>query len=353
MTTTTTTTMQQKAAMSCERCDARLERGDLRCAVCALAVPVDDAVVETESLKVFRCNGCGAATSWSAEKKALACAFCGGGVALEEIEDPMEQTDRWVPFAVDAAKAKAALTKWQRSLGFFRPSDLAKMSTVDALKPLWWPAWIFDARARATWAADSDAGSGRSSWAPHAGDAELSFERLLVGASRGLSHDEMNGLADAYDIGPALPERAGGYGSRAPDDVVEETFDTQRSAAREKVAAACHAVAQERIEKGHIPGHRFRNVHVSLVLSDLITRRVALPAWILAYKYKGTLYRVVVHGQSDARVLGKAPWSLWKIAGAVAAGLAVLAIVATIVVVTQRPHRTSPRATPAPAALHR
>lgn len=344
--------------MNCERCEARIEHGDLRCAVCALAVPVDESAVVREALKVFRCKGCGAATSWSAEKKALSCAFCGDEVALEQIEDPMEQTDRWVPFAVDAGKAKSALTKWQKSLGFFRPSDLAQMSTVDALKPLWWPAWIFDARARATWAADSDAGSGRSSWAPHAGDAELSFERILVGASRGLTHDEMNGLADAYDLGPALPERSGGTGSRAPDDVVEETFDTQRSAAREKVAHACHNVAQERIEKGHIPGHRYRNVHVSLVLSDLVTRRVALPAWVLAYRYKGKKFRVVVHGQTDARVLGKAPWSFWKITGAVLAGLALLMVIAVIIAATQRqpspPHRApSSAAAPATTPPHR
>jgi hypothetical protein len=314
----------------CGRCQGLVERGDLRCPVCAFTVPHEGAAHAHEALKVFRCSGCGAATSWSAEKKAIACAFCGAATALEEIEDPVEQTETWVPFAVDGAAARLAFRRWLKSLGFFRPSDLAASSTIDNLKPLWWPAWIFDARARATWAADSNAGSGRSAWAPHAGETELAFERIVVGASRGLSEKEMAAMASAYDLAPATSSPA-----RGPD-VVEEAFDVQRSAARERVAEACQGVAVERIKNGHIPGRTYRKISVSLVLSELLTRRVALPAWILAYTYKGKLYRVVVHGQDAGRVLGTAPWSAWKILGAVAAGIAALSIVGVALWLLQR-----------------
>src|SRR5262249_12358180 len=126
--------------------------------------------------------------------------------------------------------------------------------------------------------------------------------------------------------------------------VVEEAFDVQRSAARERVADACHAVARARIEDGHIPGTRFRNVHVSLVLEDLLTRRVALPAWVLAYRYKQKLYRVVVHGQQAGRVIGQAPLSVWKILAVVFGVAAALAIAGVIVWLTQRHgHHVAPR----------
>ncbi|HEY4223873.1 MAG TPA: zinc ribbon domain-containing protein [Myxococcota bacterium] len=334
--------MTSVGRVRCARCQATIEKGDLRCAVCAQTVPFTPAASDdVEKLKVFRCQGCGAATSWSTEKNALACAFCGAATALEEIADPMEQTERWLPFAVDDGTARAALSVWQRSLGFFRPSDLAAQSTVDNLRPLWWPAWIFDATARATWSADSDHGSNRSDWAPHAGDAELSFERILVGASRGLSHKEMDALADAYDLAPATRDRPA-----EQTGLVEEQFDVQRSAAREKVAAACHALAQERIEAQHIPGKRFRKVKLSLVLSDLVTQRVALPAWVLAYRYHGRLFRVVVHGQDGGRVIGDAPWSKGKIALAILGGAVVVAgIVLAIVLASHGGH--------APAARHR
>src|ERR1051326_8622183 len=139
---------EPSAIGSCTRCNAAIERGDLRCAVCAFAVPhrssSSAAAAEKESMKVFRCNGCGAATSWSAEKKALAYAFCGMDVVLEELEDPPEQTESWLPFVVDEKSARTALTTWLKSRGFFRPSDLATTSTVDNLKAMWWPAWVLD-----------------------------------------------------------------------------------------------------------------------------------------------------------------------------------------------------------------
>jgi hypothetical protein len=316
----------------CGRCQAQVEDGDLRCAVCAWVVPqrADDAGVANDAMRVFRCQGCGAAMSWSAEKKAVACAFCGEATTLEEINDPVEQTEAWVPFAVDAAGAREALRAWLKGLGWFRPSDLATASTIDEIKAIWWPAWIFDARARVTWAADSNAGAGRSAWAPHAGDAEIAFERILVGASRGLEEKEMAALAGAYDLEPSTSSPV------RDEKILEETFDVQRTAARANVARARDALAVERIRKGHIPGSTFRNVKVSLVLSQLLTRRVALPAWVLAYRYGGTLYRVVVHGQDAKAITGSAPRAVWKILAVVVGAALAISAVAIVVALGAR-----------------
>lgn len=338
------------ATTRCTRCKAQVEEGDLRCAVCAFAVPHHGAgQVQQEALKVFRCKGCGAAMSWSAEKKAVACAFCGDATALEEITDPVEQTEQWLPFAVDSKSAREAMRVWLKNLGWFRPNDLATASTIDEMKAIWWPAWIFDAQAQVTWTADSNAGAGRSAWAPHSGNTDIAFERILIGASRGLDDKEMSALASAYNLAPAQSQREAAVSS-APDTVLEEQFDAQRSAARERVAKACGAIAAERMKKGHIPGSTFRKVSVSLVLEELHTRRVALPAWILAYRYSGKLYRVVIHGQDAKTVTGSAPRSVWKILALVGGILAAITIVAVIVAFVNAPP-SKPRAQPArPAA---
>jgi hypothetical protein len=314
----------------CDRCQAQIERGDIRCAVCAQSVPLhEQRIAEPAALKVLRCTGCGAATSWSAEKAALNCGFCDAVTKPEEIEDPVEQTERYVPFEVDAAAAKAAMTAWQKSLGFFRPGDLVARSTVHELKPIFWPAWIFDARADVTWAADSNAGAGRSAWAPHAGRLTLSFDQVIVGASRGLAADEMRRL-DQFSLaraGAEQPQMAG---------AVFESFDVQRSAAREQVTDACSAIAAGVVEKGHIPGNRFRKLKVSLVLTGLTTHRVALPSWVMAYRYKSKLYRVVVHGQRRDVVLGDAPLSIWRILAVVLGAVAVLALIAVVIALVRR-----------------
>jgi hypothetical protein len=65
-----------------------------------------------------------------------------------------------------------------------------------------------------------------------------------------------------------------------------------------------------------------------VVLSGLETSHYALPAYVLAYRYKKKLYRVVVHGQDTRCVLGEKPISWAKVAVTVLVALAVLVLVA-------------------------
>jgi hypothetical protein len=106
----------------------------------------------------------------------------------------------------------------------------------------------------------------------------------------------------------------------------------QRSAARRRVVEACEAEAAARAQSGHVPGSRFRNVRAAVVLHGLRTHRMALPAWILAYRYKDRLYRAIVHGQDPRCVFGDAPISYWKIAGLVAAIIAGLGVLSGILI---------------------
>jgi hypothetical protein len=307
---------------TCERCESALEKGDLRCAICgeaALAKIEGRAAVE---VKVLRCEGCGAALSYDPGVQAPQCGYCGSVMHVESIEDPMEQTESFLPFTVDVPSARQALRRWLGNLGRFRPSDLKSTARLESLRPLWWVAWAFDATASISWTADSDYGSRRSDWAPHAGQTEMEFDDILVSASRGLSEAEADVLTPYYDLGGARPQPEG-----AEDGVVEQ-FDVQRSLARRRVAAAIDETARERLTAGPIPGSRFRNVHVMTLLRSLVTRRFALPVYVLAYRYKAKLYRVVVHGQDAGCVYGKAPYSIAKIMAAVAAAAAVALAIA-------------------------
>ena len=91
------------------------------------------------------------------------------------------------------------------------------------------------------------------------------------------------------------------------------SFDAQRSAARAFIQRAIEATARTRVED-HIPGHRFRNVHVACLVERQATRRVALPAWVMAYRYRGTPYRAIVHGQRPEIVFGSSPVDWRKVA---------------------------------------
>lgn len=313
--------------MNCARCQTPLEESDLRCCICAHAVEAAaaGAPVGAVRARILRCRECAAAIAYDAERKAPRCAFCGAVMEVEEPVDPVEQAELILPFAIDRASATASLRHWMRSLGWFRPADLSSGATVEKLEPLHWAAWIFDADARVTWAADSDAGSGRSRWAPHSGSARFTWRNVVVSASRGLSGNETVKLTPRYLIDDARP-----VGELAAAEGARESFDTQRSAARARIVAAIESIAERQLTQGFIPGSRFRNVHAAVLLERLTTKRYLLPAWVLAYRYKGSLYRSVVHGQDSSLVLGEAPVSWAKIILLV--GLAAALVLALVAV---------------------
>ncbi len=319
------------ASGPCARCASPLEREDLRCPICnaaATGTQIEDT--HTTTAEVLRCNGCGAAVSYSVRARAPACAFCGSVMHVETPDDPLEQTQFYVPFSVDRAAADEAYRRWLGGLGWFRPSDLGSASRVESLTPLWWVAWVFDAEALVTWAADSDAGAQRSDWAPHSGQTELVFDDVVASASRGLAASETDLMIPTYDLATARDA----LDDRMPGATVEQ-FDLPRSTARGRVTAFIRRLVSERLQQGAIPGRRFRNVHAALVLRRLVTRRMALPAWVLAYRYRGALYRVVISGQDAGCLAGSAPYSVARIfavicGGALAAALVVALLIAAL-----------------------
>jgi len=307
-----------EAVAPCQRCASALEVDDLRCPICGLGTPGRArGAVERERAKVVRCDNCGAAVEYSVEAKAPRCGFCGSVMHVEMTADPVEQAQAWLPFTVTPEAARAALRSFLGRGGFFRPPGLEEKASLESLSPLWWPAWSFRAGVDASWTADSDAGAGRSDWAPHAGRARFDFDDIRVPASRGLKVKECEALAPHYrrDSGEAAP--------RGPEGASTERFEATRSGARRTILEAVERLARARLEEGIIPGRRFRNVHVAVALSSLHTTRLALPAYVLAYRYRDRPYRVVVHGQDAGVVLGEAPISAWRVAAVGALGLLV------------------------------
>jgi rubredoxin len=304
-----------------------LEAGDLRCAICGQATPAE-RTPRTQALevKILRCTGCGAALAYDPEHQAPSCSFCGEVVRVESVDDPMEQTEHYLPFTVTAEEARRALRTWLGSRGWFRPSDLSARAQLTELKPLWWVAWVFDAEAFLSWAADSNAGARRSAWAPHAGQNQVHFDDLLVSASRGLTHQETSAITPGMDLSTKRPTPEG-----AGPQAMLEQFDLQRSQARQYLLGAIERISHQRVQSQFIPGTRFRNVKVSVVLRSLITRRLSLPAYVLAYRYKGDLYRVVICGQDRRLVVGDSPRSLIKMIGVgLATALLVLIVLAAV-----------------------
>lgn len=313
------------ADLRCARCESAIEPEDLRCPICNLTCPDPGPGDRPETVvDVLRCTGCGAAMTYQVRRRTAACAFCGSALELETPADPVEEADTALPFTVGRDRATAAFRGWLGGLGWFRPSDLVSGARLETIQPLRWVGWVFDARARVSWAADTDHGARRSEWAPHAGQVELDWDGVVVPATRGLDRDELARLVPSYDL-------VGSAGvADVVDDATVERFDVPRSAARARLVDAIERLTRRRLADGVLPGRRIRNLHTATVLRGLAARRVAFPAWVLAYRYRDRLYRTVLSGQDADCLVGSAPVSALKIAAAIAA--AVAAVVGVIAI---------------------
>ena len=313
--------------LCCERCSSTIEADDLRCTVCNLTCPArtqeDRPGIEID---ILRCSGCGAAMTYEVSKRSAACAFCGSVLEIEHPADPPEEARVLLPFTVDRAQAERTFREWLHSLDWFRPKDLRTDARLETIQSLRWVGWVFDAQAEVSWAADTDHDTHRSDWAPHAGRTEISYDDVVVPASRGLSRDEIALLLPSYDLGSV----DGGIDLIV--DATLERFDVPRSTARARLIQAVERLGRRRLEERHLPGRRSRNLSIATVLRGLAARRFAFPAWVLAYRYKDRLYRTVLSGQDASCLKGEAPYSALRITAAViaavAAALALLALIA-------------------------
>ncbi|MGV3621278.1 MAG: zinc ribbon domain-containing protein [Archangium sp.] len=307
--------------MKCTRCFTSLEHGDIRCPVCALIVPVRETKA-VANRQVLRCNECNAAVAYSAKHQNPVCGFCGSVMRVEEPVDPVELPEARVKLSVTREEAQASLKEWLGRRGFFAPTRLGE-STVDAVHPLWWAAWVCDVDAKVSWTADSNEGSGRSDWAPYAGQFQMQRLNLLISASRGLSAKEAAALTEHYDLAPTEPVPA--------DSQEVEQFDAQRSVARRVVNEAITSEAEAEVKHRHVPGSRHRKIRAHAMMTGLSTRRLALPAWVMVYRFDGKPFRAVVHGQNVHVVLGESPISMWKVFGVLFGVMLALAVIGWII----------------------
>lgn len=300
----------------CHRCESELEVGDLRCPVCATGRPADYELPDVAQAQVLRCTDCNAVMKYDVAHQAATCPFCGARLELERPTDPIEEAQEFVPFAVDRAQAQAAIRAWLTRKPFFAPGDLPTLARVDRAQPVLWAAWVVSGHSQVHLTADEQGKGAKAQWGPTVRTFERPLQGLVVPATRGLGIEEIASLA-TYQLASVQ--------ASPPERVVLEDFGVTRSAGR---AAISRGVWQDAVATAvGNSSKRLRNAKAEVLLSKLRTRRVLLPAWIAAYRYRDTLYRVVVHGQTPRSVVGKTPVSWLRVLAAIGVGFALLALV--------------------------
>ncbi|HTQ38222.1 MAG TPA: zinc ribbon domain-containing protein [Pirellulales bacterium] len=330
--------------LKCTVCGAVLDEEDLFCPNCgaeaptsatpptpdqnsptvpvgnSAAPPTTDAAPATHLTTCnFTCRSCGASMSYDASAQTLRCPFC-GSEQLEKKPDAKEiSPDAVVPFAVSRDQAVAGMRQWLGQ-GFWRPGDLAQQAAVVGMRQVYIPYWVFDAQTHTYWTADSShtPPGARASWYPVCGQHEGNYSGLLVGASGALTGAETAALCP-FDLSSAVP----------PDkvdlqNVIFERFTVPRKYAR--------PLARQGLESGesdacgqYVAG-KCRNMRVNVRITNLASRPMLLPVWMMAYRYRDQVFRFLCNGQTG-KSSGQAPVSYKKIGVAVAIAAIILALI--------------------------
>ncbi len=288
-----------------------------------------------EITRVSECPNCGARVEFDPDVHATECPFCATPVVTDTGPSRQIKPRAVLPFALDEAQGRKAMTDWLGSL-WFAPNGLQEYARKGRkLSGISTPCWTFDADTQSSYRGQrgivyyenhSVMRNGKREtirvakvrWSPVSGRVARFFDDVLIVASNALPRQFRAGIAnwDLTRLEPYVPEYLAGFRAEAYTVELRDAYSEARDVMDRQIV---------RDIKFDIGGDRQQVDHVETQIRDVTFKHILVPVWIAAYKYRGRSYRFVVNGQTGA-VSGERPWSAWKIALAVLAAMIVAAI---------------------------
>lgn len=299
----------------------------------ALRVLPDDPVLQ--ETRVSQCPNCGAQVQFDPEIHATECPFCATPVVTDTGVSRQIKPRAVLPFVLEEREARGAMVDWLGSL-WFAPNGLQEYARKGRkLSGIYTPCWTFDADTKSSYRGQrgtvyyEDRTVVRNGqrqtmrvakvrWTPASGRVARFFDDVLIVASEALPRRFRQGIAnwDLTRLEPYRPEYLAGFRAEVYTVQLPDAYREAREVMDRQIL---------RDVRFDIGGDRQKVDHIETRVSDVTFKHILVPIWLAAYKYRGRSYRFVVNGQTGA-VSGERPYSAWKIAFAVFAGMIAAAI---------------------------
>ena len=300
-----------------------------------------EEAADTAQAEAIQCTNCGATTTVTKERTADVCPYCASPLVIQNSFPCKLNVQAVLPFAVNSEQAQGSYRKWLQSR-WFAPNDFSRRATrEETLKGIYMPFWTYDAKTRTQYRGQrGDAyyvtsmvmvnrggkmvseqrQERRVNWTHVSGTVRVGFDDVLVPASRSLPVELQDNLQpwQLKNIKPFRQEFLSGF--------VTETYQVSLKDGFEDAKQRMEPVIRRAIVRD-IGGDEQRIHATESQYSNVTFKHILLPLWMSAYRYNGQTYRFMVNAQTG-QVAGTRPWSAWKIAGAIVAGLAVVAGIA-------------------------
>ncbi len=299
---------------------------------------------ETEEVNTRKCDSCGAEASFAPGEAAGECPFCGSPVIVQGGTTKQIRPRGLLPFKITRKKALSSFREWIHGL-WFAPNKLKKYARHDAkLDGVYVPYWTYDCvtvshytgqRGEHYWVTEhyTTMVNGKSQsrtrrvrktrWYPASGVVKMSFDDILVLASRSLPRKYADKLEpwDLENVAAYSDDFLSGFKAQSYQVGLEEGFGQAREIMEKPIRNAIRA---------DIGGDEQRIHTVNTSYSDITFKHLLLPVWISSYRYKERVFRFLVNARTG-EVQGERPWSFWKITLAILGGLAIIGTIVAII----------------------
>jgi predicted RNA-binding Zn-ribbon protein involved in translation (DUF1610 family) len=299
---------------------------------------------EMEEVRSTTCTSCGAQVELGSDTHAAECPFCASPVVTDTGTQRHIKPRALLPFALDEATARRAMTDWLGRL-WFAPNGLQDYARKGRqMQGIYVPYWTFDADTKSTYRGERGTTyyvtqtvirDGKREtvqvpkirWTPASGRVARFFDDVLILASNSLPKRFTEALEpwDLAALVPYSPEYLAGFRAEGYNLELEHGFVEARGRMDAIIA---------RDVRFDIGGDHQQIHEIDTDVSDVTFKHILLPVWLAAYKYRGETYRFVVNGRTG-RVQGERPWSAWKIAFAVLIGALVAGAIGYVVALEQ------------------
>ena len=299
---------------------------------------------EMEDTRTTKCTSCGAQVDLGDATHATECPFCASPVVTDTGTHRQIKPRALLPFALDEAQARKAMTDWLGRL-WFAPNGLQDYARKGRkMEGIYVPYWTFDADTKSQYRGErgtvyyesrtvmrdgkrQTVQVAKVRWRAVSGRVARFFDDVLVLASTSLPKRFTDALEpwDLSALEPYTPEYLAGFRAEGYSVDLDDGF----AQARHKMDAT---IARD--VRFDIGGDRQRIHDIDTAISGVTFKHILLPVWLAAYKYRGETYRFVVNARTG-RVQGERPWSAWKIAIAVILGAAIAGGVGYLIALEQ------------------
>ncbi len=287
--------------------------------------------------KQAHCDSCGASFKFSGSLNAGQCPFCGADTVVSPEKNKLITPKSLLPFLITEVEAKTKFQHWLTGL-WFAPNKVKKFARNDSkLIGIYLPYWTFDSNTASVYSgARGDTyyvnqqvtyvQNGRQvsrvkrvpkiRWTNVRGQVSRFFDDVLIGASRSLPRQIIDHLHpwDLENLVPYEEKYISGFQSEIYQVELDEGFG---HAKRVMDSIINQDIAYD------IGGDHQRIYQVNTQHSNITFKHCLLPIWSAAFLYKNKSYRFVINGR-NGQVQGERPYSFWKIALAIIAGLIII-----------------------------